>query len=309
MPRDYCPSRHDQKKLKRKTPSVAVSRRQKARAKKSSKAKNKSVKSNNFFSILISILFLALISFLSFYLLRNFWQKRQALKTNYQLLLIDDRQAQFLLRLLPASKRVELVDLRSEANLIWESSASADLDQRLFFSLALGEFIDQLVERGDFQQFNDKLAWQQFLGNQEKFNLELTVLKYLQRHDLDWQWPESLVTNAIKAKNFACPVAVINTSQQNGLANRFATLLAADGFSIIRRDSDSQALETSRLVLDPEMIACQALSQRFSQFLPQQEIQSNFEITNKYRAGAVIFLGEDLARLDSLFTDLLHSDF
>jgi len=104
-------------------------------------------------------------------------------------------------------------------------------------------------------------------------------------------------------------VAVINTSQQNGLANRFATLLAADGFSIIRRDSDSQALETSRLVLDPEMIACQALSQRFSQFLPQQEIQSNFEITNKYRAGAVIFLGEDLARLDSLFTDLLHSDF
>jgi len=320
MRRDYCPSRQEQKKLKPKKPQARMSFKGRSRiSQKELQARRtsakKKTKNHRFLVWLISLILLLLGIVVALYLLRQQWFQRHQLEQPYFLLITKQHQARFLVKLSPGEEQVSIVDLRqheAEPNLVWEASQSAIsshelTDQRLFFSLTLGQFIDQVLEQESDFDVQDQLAWQNFLINDYSNQLKPVALNFLRRHDLDWTWPDKLAHS--QSKNFACPVVVVNTSQHQGLATQMGKMLETASFSVIRRDSGNQALANSYLALDPNMEACLALQSRFAQLLPEKEIKQDQAITRKYRAGAVIFIGEDLANLKLFFTDFLHSDF
>ena len=103
-------------------------------------------------------------------------------------------------------------------------------------------------------------------------------------------------------------MAVINSSGATGLASAFAKLLEKDGFSVVKRDSGQDKLVSSSLLIDPENAHCQLMVDRFQQLLPGKTITNNQELAQQYRAGAVVFLAEDLAQLRIRAVDFFHED-
>ena len=316
--RDYCPSRQEQEKLKPK----------KKRVGRRSRKKNKYL--NKIAIFFLSLFFLALFIFLLIYLLNQRLARRHQLIKNQSFLFVEQNRPQALLLLLPAENKVQVIDFKYLSQHWWPSDlndADLPLNEALFFSFWLTNFVDQVFyDQAHLLNQIEVDDLRQFLLVELKKRSAPAALTYLKRNDLNWDWQdlngeEALIdylsfqqtlnsfSNSSATKVFACPIAVINTSSESGLAGRFASLLEKDGFSIIRRDNLDQDLTDSYLLVDKEMLACQTLTERFAQFLPDNEIIYNKEPAQQYRAGAVLFLGDDLANLNVFFTDFFHGHF
>ena len=125
----------------------------------------------------------------------------------------------------------------------------------------------------------------------------ITILKIYQKN---WGTEQSF---------FNCPVAIVNTTDQAGLANKLASILEKVSFLIIKKDSNGENLEKSYFVYDPQLEECQPLLDKLTEIMPETRVQADHQIAQTERAGLVIYIGKDLADLYFLFVDLFHGHF
>lgn len=323
--RDYCPSRQEQKQLKPK----------KIKAKKVRRSKNgqKSVFSwQKIFLFFVSLLLLFLLFLLVFYLWRSQLAKRNQIARNYHLLITESGRPYAWVVLAASEEKVKVFDFNQLSLANWQKvelgEELTDQEQILFHSLIFNVFIDQIVEYSAQLFFQDQQQqFKEFLSGELKSRKANNLAYYLEYRPIIWEWStdkeaetliakQALFTNFLNrntvanyGKLFACPVAVINSSEITGLATTFAELLEKDGFSVVKRDSGQEVLTDTSLLIDPENTSCQLLFNRFKQLLPNSSVNSNQKLVQQYRAGAVIFLAEDLAQLRVRTFNFFHEDF
>ncbi|HNV45248.1 MAG TPA: LytR C-terminal domain-containing protein [Candidatus Woesebacteria bacterium] len=319
--RDYCPSRREQKKLKAK--------KVKARKVRRSKKKSAVVNWQKLSLFFLSLFLLLLLGLLFYYLLKNQLAKRHQLSRNQHLLVVDSKLPVAWVVFAPLEQKIKVFDFSQLSVANWpreEFAREMDANEEiLFYSLLFNTFIDQVIaypqqnlSKENQAQFSD------FLMTELRSREEQNLLFYLEQSQVSWEWfndteaktredKENLLssflarnTEASYGKLFECPVAVINSSSVTGLASAFAQLLEKDGFSVIKRDSGQDILAETSLLIDPEITACEALLNRFQQLMPVKVINADHELAQQYRAGAVIFLAEDLAKLRIGTFDFLH---
>lgn len=322
--RDYCPSRQEQKQLKPK----------KVKAKKVRRSRNghKLVFPwQKFFLFFVSLLLLFLLSLLVFYLLRSQLAKRQQITRNYHLLITESGRPYAWVVLAASEEKVKVFDFNQLSLANWQTiesgEALTDQEQILFHSLIFNVFIDQIVDYADQLLIQDQQQqFKEFLLGELKSRGANNLVYYLEYKPIIWEWStdteaetliakQALFTNFLNrntaanyGKLFACPVAVVNSSDITGLATTFAELLEKDGFSVVKRDSGQEVLSDTSLLIDPENTSCQLLLNRFKQLMPNSSVNSNQELAQQYRAGAVIFLAEDLAQLRVRTFDFFHEN-
>lgn len=322
--RDYCPSRREQKKLKAK--------KVKARKVRRSKKKSTIVNWQKLSLFFLSLFLLLLLGLLFFYLLKNQFAKRHQLVRNQHLLIVDSKLPVAWVVFAPAEEKIKVFDFSQLSVENWnreeftkEMSASEEI---LFFSLFFNAFIDQVITYPQQNLSQEKQAqFKDFLVTELRSREEQNLIFYIERSQVTWEWfddteakhaeeKENLLSNFLErnteasyGKLFECPVAVINSSSVTGLASAFAQLLEKDGFSVVKRDSGQDILAESSLLIDPSIVVCEALLNRFQQLMPAKAVNADHELAQQYRAGAVIFLAEDLAQLRIGAFDFLHDGF
>lgn len=322
--RDYCPSRREQKKLKAK--------KVKARKVRRSKKKSTIVNWQKLSLFFLSLFLLLLLGLLFFYLLKNQFAKRHQLVRNQHLLIVDSKLPVAWVVFAPAEEKIKVFDFSQLSVANWnreefakEMSANEEI---LFFSLFFNAFIDQVITYPQQNLSQEKQAqFKDFLVTELRSREEQNLIFYIERSQVTWEWfddteakhaeeKENLLSNFLErnteasyGKLFECPVAVINSSSVTGLASAFAQLLEKDGFSVVKRDSGQDILAESSLLIDPSIVVCEALLNRFQQLMPAKAVNADHELAQQYRAGAVIFLAEDLAQLRIGAFDFLHDGF
>lgn len=323
--RDYCPSRQEQAKLKAK----------KVKAKKVRRPRNKQANAFNWqklFFLCFSLLLFVLLVVLVFYLLRNQIMKRHQLERNQHLLIMETGRAYAWVVLAPAEQKIKVFNfnLLSAAN--WQKEEYRqeinEQEEILYYSLIFNSFIDQVIEYPSQMLNEDKQnEFKEYLIEDLKKRKANNLAFYLEAKQTAWEWSSDAVKNTLTEKQqqfinflnrntavsydklFECPVAVINSSGTTGLASAFAELLEKDGFSVVKRDSSQDKLASSSLLINPENLHCQLMMDRFQQLLPGKTINADRELAQHYRAGAVVFLAEDLAQLRIRAVDFFHEDF
>jgi hypothetical protein len=324
--RDYCPSRQEQKKLKAKKVKAKKSRR--------SKKKKRSVSSawQKFFLILFSIFLVLLLAIFFIYLFRTQQSKKNQLSCTQHLLITETGRPHAWVVLAPAEQKVKVLTFNELSIQKWnelapDSELSAD-EEILFFSLLFDVFVDQVIEyKSQEISKNKQNQFKEFLINELKDRGVKNLAFYLEGFQPNWEWVDEENFSDIEAerlrlksfldrntganygKVFECPVAVINSSGEPGLATTFTGLLEKDGFSVVRRDSGPEILTETTLLVDQEAIACQLLISRFKQLMPNKAINHNRELAQQYRVSAVIFLAEDLSKLRIGALNFLYDDF
>lgn len=323
--RDYCPSRREQKKLKAK----------KVIAKKvrlSNKHRASLFNWQKLFFFFFSLLLFFLLVFLVFYLVRSQLMRRHQLERNQHLLIVESGRPHAWVVLAPSEQKIKVFNFNQLSINSWQkenfNQEINNNEQILFYSLIFDTFVDQIIDYQSQSLSEDKQSqFQDYLLEELKNRKANNLAFYLESKQITWEWfndteantltdKQSLLSNFLNrntavnyGKLFECPVAVINSSGATGLASAFAELLEKDGFSVVKRDSGQDILTESSLLIDPENFHCQLLLDRFNQLLPGKIINSNQELIQQYRAGAVIFLAEDLAQLRIRTFDFFHENF
>jgi hypothetical protein len=322
--RDYCPSRREQKKLKAK--------KVKARKVRRSKKKSSIFNWQKLSLFFLSLSLLLLLALLFFYLLKNQLAKRHQLTRNQHLLIVDSKLPVAWVVLAPAEEKIKVFDFSQLSVENWSREDFAREmntdEETLFYSLFFNAFIDQVIAYPQQNLSQEKQTqFKDFLITELRSREESNLIFYIEQKQVTWEWFSddkaksweekanllgnflSRNTEASYGKLFECPVAVINSSSVTGLASAFAQLLEKDGFSVVKRDSGQDILAESSLLIDPSITACQSLLDRFEQLIPGKTVNTDHELAQQYRAGAVIFLAEDLAQLRIGTFDFLHDSF
>jgi hypothetical protein len=313
--RDYCPSKQEQEKLKiKKTDKHSRAKRKSA---KNSSVKDQSEK-KSFLIILPIIFFVALIVMLIFFFLKKEINNLQQLKANRSVLLSDRGLPRAFLFFDVDDERLLVVDLKgferdldfdqekfSQA-LLEEASLSSQLNQRIFYSFVLETVIDENFDyaitslgKTELQAaFQDQKAYYHFLKNPE---LEWQFI------DLNEQQITEISESLRREESFYnCPVAIVNTTDQSGLASKLASILQKASFLIIKRASNSDNLAETYFVYDPNLEDCQPLLDKLKNILPEKKMIADHQAAQAERAGLVIYIGQDLAELYFLFIDFFH---
>jgi len=133
----------------------------------------------------------------------------------------------------------------------------------------------------------------------EKIDLisHLTTAETVEQVDLQTDELSNLfLERSLVQSNQACSIAVINTTDINGLASRISKLLERNGAYIVRTSSNDQDLVKSLVMVDTTKRDCQAIAKKLEALLPyHDEMQFQDNVIQDYRADVVIFLGDNLA--------------
>ena len=309
--RDYCPSKKEQEKLKIK----------KTRKSANSNKRGSNLPSRSLVLTLISVLLILVVGSLLFFFFRKEVNQLYQLKTNRSVLLIDNNLPRAFLFFDVKNEELLLIDLKNFDKqldfdrekfgkaVLEEASFSSEVEKRIFYSFLLDNVIDD--------HFEYRLP---SLGKEElttSFKNKKYYYHFLKNPDINWHYVDfdnnniEDISEKLGAEQsfFNCPVAIVNTTDQAGLANKLASLLEKVSFLIIKKDSNSENLEKSYFVYDPQLEECQSLLDKLTEIMPETRVQADHQIAQAERAGLVIYIGKDLADLYFLFVDLFHGHF
>lgn len=277
MLRDYCPNK--------KTKKVSQS----ADAKKSFKFNPK------FLAIFVLV---TVASFLLFMIVKTEFGKFYRLKENQRVLLLKNQQPVAYLSFNVNNKQITVTDLRQSnfdfGDLNQEASLAGELNKNLFYAFLLDTVFDQSYEYTQAELgkedllsfFNDKKVYRYFLKDRELL------------------WREQKFTKSnftVVEPIFNCPVALINTTAESGLANSLASMLEKSSFSIIKKDSNTDNLEQTKIFYNPSEKSCEKLLDKLDRIFPPSLLSVSEEETLNHRAAMVIYVGKDLANLYNFF--------
>jgi hypothetical protein len=109
------------------------------------------------------------------------------------------------------------------------------------------------------------------------------------------QWNEYLSGQLTRKIAEDCTVAVINSTDQPGLATDFSEILENSGVEVVRSTNNLWGEEQSILYSDQEE-TCLGVKKRVKSISPIELVENvDTEITAQYRAHVVLFIGKELA--------------
>ncbi len=179
-------------------------------------------------------------------------------------------------------------------------------------SWQLGLIIDQLVELpatdkelSDLRQLRRTIRqqfWRQIKKNPAKSFALLRLLFTLRSLDsiqieFKAKYQADLLT-PLEAEG--CALAVINSTDQTGLATQMAGLFERSGARVVRITDQEQAVEESALIYQvssTEEGSCQLWAKRAQAVLPPKiQIKDDADLRQRQRADLIILLGRDVLR-------------
>lgn len=277
---------------------------------------------------LLGLIFLILWLVLRFIPWSNFTSKHEQSTVLIVTAKVDQTGA-YLVRFDAASLRITVHPVNADQTLnVWggygeyrlqaiypllalEGKSPAEI--RSIFSLSTGVLLDELwpIDASRLE-LNNRAQWQAFLLAQllKKSPLPLTEkLNWLalaadQRTSFevrptvsDWN-SLALALPDYSQPQLACTVALINTTQLTGLANKMATLLESHNFRVVRTVSDTAPVDQTIMIMaDQPPEDCDSVIGALGRILPGgfQE-QQDETVTLRQRADLVVRLGSDLGQ-------------
>ena len=278
MLHDYCPNKKGKKPSQKKNPKLNQ-------------------------KLLISLGLVALVLFLSFLAIKLEVSKIFRLKENQRVLLVKDNHPLAILFFNADNKQLVLTDLRQTnfdlSAVEQEATLSGNINKRLIYSFLLDTAFDQSYE---YPSTNlDRQSLLDFFKDQKIYYF------FLKDQELLWrEQPYEKESSYTMKPVFDCPVALINTTGESGLATSLARILEKSSFSIIKKDDSAENLEQSKVIYDPDEESCNQLLGKLDKIFPQSLFVADKNEVLQNRAGMVIYIGRDLADLYVFFIDLFH---
>lgn len=273
-----------------------------------------------FFNLSFFVVILGLL-FLTFFAIRERWFKQKTNNDSQKILLKRDRQPLALLYLSAKNQQVVLVNLSSDLEqqilteeffsstfsmpadeLDQDSSPSEEINNRLnytpvhekfIYSLLLDQLLDQVLEYPNTDLSRNTIENFLIQQNGQYSFIKNPKTKWLEIDGLAQANTEQVLDENLD--NFHCTVAIINTSEEPGLAGSLADWLSKSAFLVVGRNSNPDRLESSKLVANPLSHDCQKESQRLRNFLGVDQANYSQQLAIEQRADLIVFLGEDLA--------------
>lgn len=270
--------------------------------KKSKKSnQKKKIKLNQ--KLLISLGLVGLVLLLSFLAIKIELSKLFRLKENQRVLLVKDHQPLAILFFNADNKQLLVTDLRQRnfdlSALEQEATLSGNTKEKLIYSFLLDTAFDQSYEYSSNNL--DKQSLLDFFKDQKIYYFFLKDQELLWREQ-DYEQEINYMVKPV----FDCPVALINTTGEAGLASSLSKILEKSSFSIIKKDNNAENLEQTKIIYNPEEESCAQLLKKLDKILPQSLIVADKNETLENRSAMVIYIGRDLADLYVFFVDLFH---
>lgn len=264
-----------------------------------SSKKNGSKKTFDFSQkFLVPFILVFIVIVLSVISIKNELTKFYSLKENERVLLLKNQEPIAYLFFNVNNKQIIVTDLRqSNFDLDgFDHSASfeGELNKNLFYAFLLDTVFDHSYEYTQTNlDANDLLT---FFKDKRAYRV------FLQDKELLWRQQKFSPKNSVLVEPiFDCPVAIINTTSEPGLANSLASMLEKSSFSIIKKDSNMDNLEQTRVFYSSSEESCGRLLEKLDKIFPPSLVSINETETLNHRAAMVIYLGRDLAELYNFF--------
>ena len=95
-----------------------------------------------------------------------------------------------------------------------------------------------------------------------------------------------------------CSVAVVNTTENIGLASKMSAILEKNGVVVVRVTDQNSPYQLSTFSFSADHGSCQSLSKRLQVLFPSEVSQQQHDqLQQEYRADLIIFIGKDLGSL------------
>lgn len=267
------------------------------RPKKNSKTKTqKKFQINQKF--IVSSVLVVLIIVLSFFAFKIEFVKFYQLKENERVLLLKDQKPIAYLFFNVNNKQVSVTDLREinfdDLDQNVTASFSGDLNKTLFYAFFLNTVFDHSYDYDQIDLSKENLL--AFFKDKKPYHF------FLQDRAVLWREQAFDSKNSILVEPvFDCPVAIINTTTESGLANSLASMLEKSSFSIIKKDSNADNLAQTKVFYNPKEESCGCLLDKLDKIFPPSLVSINETETLNHRAALVIYIGKDLADLYNFF--------
>ena len=247
---------------------------------------------------LVTFILVGLIILLTFLAVKIELAKFYRLKTNERVLLIQEQKPIAYLFFNIDNKQLTITDLRElDFDIDRFDQAvtfTSESDQTLFYAFLLNTMFDHSYEYPSSELNKKELST--FFKDKKSYHF------FLQDEAVLWREQKFNPKNFVLVEPvFNCPVAIINTTSEAGLANALSSILEKSAFSIIKRDSNTDNLEQTKIIYNANEVSCGGLLDKLSKvFPPSVAIADETEALN-HRADLVIYLGQDLANLYNFF--------
>lgn len=268
---------------------------------KAGQAKTKAWKINPklFFSGLLLLLIIFFVALAVKIELAKFYR----LKSSERILLLNETKPLAILFFNVENKQLVLTDLSGVdfdlSILEKEATLAAELKKNLLYSFLLDVAFEQSFVYPSTDLSREELL--SFFKDKPRY--------YFFLKDSDLLWREQKFEKklpSLSKPTFDCPVALINTTSEAGLASSLASILEKSAFSIIKKDNNKQDLEQTKIFYDPDEKNCAPLLEKMQKILPTDLVVADREEVLSHRASLVIYIGRDLADLYVFFVNFFH---
>lgn len=247
---------------------------------------------------LVSFVLVALIILLTFLAVKIELTKFYRLKTNERVLLLKNQKPIAYLFFNIEDKQLTVTDLQelnfNADNFDQLSSMASESSKTLFYAFLFNTMFDHSYEYSSSELNKKELLT--FFKDQKSYYF------FLQDEAVLWREQKFNPKNFVLVEPiFNCPVAIINTTTETGLATSLANMLEKSAFSIIKRDSNTDSLERTKIVYNTNEPSCTYLIDKLNKVFPPSVLIADETETLNHRAALVIYIGQDLANLYNFF--------
>ncbi len=125
--------------------------------------------------------------------------------------------------------------------------------------------------------------------------IEVTEYQHIDELTSDLKLQNSVLENS----SDECAIAVMNTTDAVGLANRYRQLIETNGGYVVRADDAPKSLEKTIVVIDQQKgEQCNLTARLLTQLFPFEiEVVRAADVYTTYRTPMAILLGEDMAEI------------
>lgn len=237
---------------------------------------------------LVPLLLLLVLGVFLFFALQSEFRSLLGLSENRRLLLVKAGRPLAVLSFRVDEKQLFISDLRDKN--LFSSDLPGDFSrqsQLLNYSFALGVILDEIHDY-PFEDLS-KASLLSFFKQQRPYRLFLQHADLLIRQQV-----YSGELPILDGSFFDCPLALINTTTATGLAGSMAKVLEQSAFLVVKKESNNDNLEQTKIVYDPNAAACTVVFDKLSKFLPGSLLVADQEAVKLQRSLIVIYLGQDL---------------
>lgn len=105
---------------------------------------------------------------------------------------------------------------------------------------------------------------------------------------------QAAMVRSVSRSELACTLAIVNTTEESGLARQLATVLEQGGVRVVRITDTSKIEEHSRFLMDTNRTECAWIVPLVrSWFFSDVSVEQESEAEQSYRAWGVVFIGSD----------------